>query len=120
MLKCHFGITSIAPVAWQLRLYQRRKIYHTGACERRSGKTSVSHSLKDEGGTSGSLLLSVHKIPDIHGLPEREREQSMLEEVLRFLRGVATSQIGGTSCKLVTVSQDLASDQGQPVDGRIN
>ena len=70
--------TPAVPTAEHL-LYRRLRAEH------RQGQRS--HSLKDEGGTSGFFLLSVHNTPGIHALPELEGEHSLLEEVLRFLRG---------------------------------
>src|SRR5215468_3424372 len=99
------------PVAQQLRLYERGKITYASAREQCGRETGIVIHREVRVKCQGLLLPSVHEAPDIHGLPEREGQQAVLEQVLRFLRRLATGQIGRTCDKLVPVRQDLASDE---------
>src|SRR5215469_11048982 len=63
-----------------------------------------------EGESLLSFSVQVNEAPDVHGFPEREREQPMGEKVLWFLRGFfAIRKVCGTRHQLVPVSQNLTS-----------
>src|SRR5580700_5667073 len=83
------------PIAQQLWLHNRRKVADAGACEQRSRQSGVLiyRKVRLERQSLFPLSVLMHKDPSIHGLPKREREQAMVQQVLRCFGRLALCQI---------------------------